>query len=74
MYKSMMQIIIRVPRLIRLVRKVRSDPLGPNAASEVTTLAEQLYHFDLREAVHSLVNRSAKRARPQDGKGSDFPV
>jgi hypothetical protein len=56
-YKSMMQLIVRIPRLVRLVRNVHGDPHNMYAAAEASALAESLYQNNLRHAIHSLVEK-----------------
>jgi hypothetical protein len=56
-YKSMTQLIIRIPRLVRLVRNVHDDPQNMYAAAEAFALAESLYQNNLRHAVHDLVEK-----------------
>jgi hypothetical protein len=56
-YKSMMQLIVRIPRLVRLVHNVHGDPHNMYAAAKASALAESLYQNNLRHAVHGLVEK-----------------
>jgi len=64
--KVMMQLIVRIPRLIRLVRDVRRDPTNAEAAKEVSTLADKLYRSDLRVLIQGLVEQSTERVPTLD--------
>jgi hypothetical protein len=56
LYKVTMQLIVRLPRLIRLVRNVRTEPFDTEAASKAVLLAEKLLQTDLHKIVTHLMN------------------
>jgi hypothetical protein len=56
LYKVAMQLIVRLPRLIRLVREVRTNPFDTDAALKAVALADKLLRTDLHKIVTHLMN------------------
>jgi hypothetical protein len=71
----MMQVEVRIPRLIRLVREVEDNPANPDTASEASALASKLYETDVRKVILDLVTDSTKRVPTLDpGLQKYYPV
>jgi hypothetical protein len=61
-----MQIMVRIPRLVRLVREARADPYDFNAAAEAASLAEELYQTDLQPVVDNLMAKYSELIPTRD--------
>lgn len=71
----MMQVEVRIPRLIRLVRGVEENPANPDTASEASALASKLYETDVRKVILDLLTSSTKRVPTLDpGLQKYYPV
>jgi hypothetical protein len=66
MQKVMMQLVVRIPRLVRLVREVWRNPANADAARAISLLADKLYRTDLRALIQSLLSQSTQRVQSLD--------
>jgi hypothetical protein len=59
--KVMMQLLVRIPRLIRLVRMIRHECANADMAREALVLADKLYRTDLRGVMQGLLAQATER-------------
>lgn len=65
-YGGIMRIMVRIPRLVRLVREVRADPYDFNAAAKAASLAEELHQTDLQPLIDDLMFEYCEKVPTRD--------
>jgi hypothetical protein len=66
--KAMMQLIVRIPRLLKLVREIRRNPTDFTVNNEASDLAHRLYCTNLSGPMATLISQSAERVPTEDSE------